>query len=389
MIFDDNGAGNKGCKEYSTPALQLEPITDLAECQTGLAAMGYTATLNSSITGPEHPPGCVIRAWPEINQFYFNTAHGQKRNIGPHGSDCAMLCKASTTDGQLPHHYSTHDASHNSAKSITSDAATSASTTPVFDQLPAHIVVTGNVQRFRLDGFMFKSERNYNRTTQITVIDESCAVRVDPSRQQMVFAGDESGSIGSMDFYADWLFYDSAYNGSACGIQVLGLGTKDVARFGYIDMGLDVADSAQATVLVDFMTGGRLQVRGNEGKERTGFLGIKMFAGLAIDYDVIITGSQDLAIGYLYAESLSHHIKLQGSSPSSSHSMVAATAAGPPGNIAIRGVKIHAYQLMKKSLLENTSIWLEAEGWAGSLLYTNSQAEYCDGCQKLNSEAPG
>ncbi len=69
--------------------------------------------------------------------------------------------------------------------------------------------------------------------------------------------------------------------------------------------------------------------------------------------------------------------------------MVAATAAGPPGNIAIRGVKIHAYQLMKKSLLENTSIWLEAEGWAGSLLYTNSQAEYCDACQKLNSEAPG
>eukprot|EP01043_Picozoa_sp_COSAG02_P047385 COSAG02_NODE_4538_length_5235_cov_13.865204_2_plen_1325_part_00 len=389
MIFDEDGSGDKGCAEYSTPTLKLEPITDVAECKTGLAAMGYTATLNSSITGPKHPPGCVIRAWPEINQYYFNTAHGQSKHIiGPHGSDCAVLCKASNMNLTLKidqglRHNSTNGASQNGAKSITARASPNA--TPSLNELPAHIVVTGNVQKFRLEGFMFKSERNYNRTTKVTAIDQSCAVRVDPgthtssSQQWMGVADDERVSLGPMDFYADWLFYDSAYNGSACGIQVLGLGTADVARFGYIDMSLDVADSAQATVLVDFMTGGRLQVRGNEGKQRTGFMGIKMFAGLAIDYDIVITDSQDLAIGYLYAESLSHHVKLQGSSPSG--------PPGIPGNIAIRGVKIHAYQLMKKGG-DNTSIWLEAEGWAGSLLYTNSQAEYCDGCQKLNSEAP-
>ena len=33
-------------------------------------------------------------------------------------------------------------------------------------------------------------------------------------------------------------------------------------RVGYLDMSLDVADSAEATILVDFMTGGRLTVRG-------------------------------------------------------------------------------------------------------------------------------
>ena len=388
MIFDDDGAGDKGCAEYSTPTLKLQPITDLAECKAGLAALGYTATLNDTITGPEHPPGCVIRAWPEINQFYFNTAHGQgKHLIGPHGSDCAVMCKVTNSStanvkiGQLPRHRLTNDADGTGTKSITATASQIAPTS--FDQLPAHIIVTANLQKFRLDGFMFKSERNYNRTTQATVIDDSCAVRVDPSQQQI----DTADTGEPMDFYADWLFYDSAYNGSACGIQVLGLGPKDVARFGYIDMGLDVADSAQATVLVDFMTGGRLQVRGNEGKERTGFMGIKMFAGLAIDYDVVVTGPQDLAIGYLYAESLSHHVKLQGSSSRGFDSGMATAAAGAPGNVAIRGVKIHAYQSMKKGG-DNTSIWLEAEGWSGSLLYTNSQAEYCDGCQKLNAEAP-
>jgi hypothetical protein len=54
------------------------------------------------------------------------------------------------------------------------------------------------------------------------------------------------------------------------------------------------------------------------------------------------------------------------------------------------GVKIHAYQnIAKPPLLQNTSIWLETNGWVGSLLYSNSQAEYCDGCMKLNKQAPG
>jgi hypothetical protein len=377
MIFDNDGAGDKGCAEYSTPTLKLTPVTDLAECQAGLAAMGYNAKLNTTITGPTHPRGCVLRAWPEIMQFYFNTARGQgKHTAGPHSKDCAMLCKASNSSEPTV-------LSSQSSRRVIDDASQEAPTASwsslsPFDKLPAHIVVSGVVQKFRLDGFMFKSERNYNRSTKVLAVEDTCTVRVQPAREGSAAAA----AAGSMDFYADWLFYEEAYNGSACGIQVLGLSINDVARFGYIDMGLDIAESAQATILVDFMTGGRLQVRGNEGKQRSGFLGIKTFAGLAIDYDIIVTGPQDFAIGYLYAESLSHHIKLQNSSLS------AASVASAPGNIAIRGVKIHAYQAMEKGGA-NTSIWLEAQGWTGSLLYSNSQAEYCDGCKKLNQEAPG
>ena len=40
-------------------------------------------------------------------------------------------------------------------------------------------------------------------------------------------------------------------------VQVIGLGAGDVLRVGYLDMSMDVVDSAEATILVDFMTGGR------------------------------------------------------------------------------------------------------------------------------------
>merc|ERR1712032_1808422 len=65
-------------------------------------------------------------------------------------------------------------------------------------------------------------------------------------------------------------------------------------------------------------------------------------------------------------------------------------ASSTPGNVAIRGIKVHCYQAMAKHPLvgRNTSIWLESHGWVGSLLYLGSQAEYCDGCKKINSEAP-
>ena len=252
----------------------LVQITDLATCTKAVAAMGYTATHNASLSGPLHPYGCVVRAWPPINQFFFNPDLGQKRLQGPHGEDCAVVCKAN----------------QGSAAATNAVAAIAA---PPPSLLPAHIVVSTNVQKFRLDGFMFKSQRTSNRTAGTTTIEDTCAVRVQSH------AVDTQDNTGPLDLHVDWLFYDMAYNGSACGIQLLGLGPKDVAQFGYIDMGLDVADSAEATVLVDFMTGGRLQVRGNEGKLRSGFLGIKMFAGLAIDYDVVISGPQDLAIGYL------------------------------------------------------------------------------------------
>lgn len=254
----------------------------------------------------------------------------------------------------------------------------------MFDTLPAHIVVGTTVQKFRLDGFMFKSQRSYNRTTAVAKVEDTCTVRVQPQSRA---GSSDSVSGQALDLYADWLFYDKAYNGSACGVQLLGLRSQDVVRIGYIDMGLDVADSAEASVLVDFMTGGRLQVRGNEGKPRAGFLGVKMFCGLAIDYDIIVTGAQDLVVGYLYAESLSHHIKLQ-AAPSRRKQVAA--AASKPGNVAIRGVKIHAYQGISKDPLikRNTSIWLESIGWNGNLLYSNSQAEYCDGCKNVNKAAP-
>jgi|EP01046_Picozoa_sp_COSAG06_P029413 hypothetical protein len=187
----------------------------------------------------------------------------------------------------------------------------------------------------------------------------------------------------------------------------------------------------------------------------------------AIDYDIVITGPQDVALGYACAhrpllvppalpvsplafspsltdslarldrrsdtESCSHHIMLQaepthdlsaGETTASNNIDIATAGSSRPGNVAIRGVKIHACahlfssqistlahlrsvllcccccllttschclvadQSMKKGGA-NTSIWLENHGWVGSLLYTNSQAEYCDACSKLNKAAPG
>jgi hypothetical protein len=125
---------------------------------------------------------------------------------------------------------------------------------------------------------------------------------------------------------------------------------------------VDAVDSAEATILIDFMTGGRLSVRGNVGKPRAGFLGVKMFCGLAVDYPLVVSGPQDLVLGYAYIESCSHYIMLQGATPSEATPSEAtpseATPSGVtvvdntttsiplidrPGNIAIRGVKIHAY----------------------------------------------
>ena len=403
----------------SCPTYGLFDINSAELCHTAILAIGFNA---SHLESPEKfVDGCSIESSCELFQF---CPPGNCQHQGPALENCAVICAktkpppAPPGPAPAPHpppppspavrcdptvkppekcpgdkkcpncgskSCTCPPASHwqNGApsNSLTASTAASTATSPTFDALPAHIVI-GTVQNFRLDGFMFKSQRNYNRTTLVLTVEDTCSVRVQPQSRAR---SSELVSAQALDLYADWLFYDKAYNGSACGVQLLGLRAQDVVRVGYLDMGLDVADSAEASVLVDFMTGGRLQLRGNEGKARAGFFGVKMFCGLAIDYDVILTGSQDLVIGYLYAESLSHHIKLQ-AAPSGS----AQAAASMPGNVAIRGVKIHAYQGISKDPLikRNTSIWLESAGWSGSLLYSNSQAEYCDGCLHVNKGAP-
>ena len=98
-----------------------------------------------------------------------------------------------------------------------------------------------------------------------------------------------------------------------------------------------VSDSAEATVLVDLMTGGRLSVRGNNGAPRDGFMGVKMFAGLAIDYDIVITGPQDVSIGYCYTESCSHHLMLQAAESTDTDAVASengASAVSHPGNVS-------------------------------------------------------
>lgn len=104
---------------------------------------------------------------------------------------------------------------------------------------------------------------------------------------------------------------------------------------------------------------------------------------------MIISGPQDLAVGYCYVESCSHHLKLQAAAVDSDELQA---KADHPGNVAIRGVKIHAYQAFNAAGvkgLKNTSVWMETNGWVGNLLYTNSQAEYCDACSALNAKKPG
>ena len=86
-------------------------------------------------------------------------------------------------------------------------------------------------QGFELDGFMFTGNK----------LEDSCVMRV----QQGPAVADSAAS--PLDLWVDWLFYSEAYNASACGIQLLGLGAKDVARFGYIDMSLDVRIPYRAT----------------------------------------------------------------------------------------------------------------------------------------------
>ena len=413
----------------SCPTYGLFDINSAELCRTAVLAIGFNAShLESS---ERFVDGCSIESSCELFQF---CPPGNCQHQGPALENCAVICAKTkpppAPPGPAPgppHPPPPHPpptpaptvrcdptvmppekcpgdqkcpncgtksctcppasrwqngAPSNSLTTSTAASTTAGTTTsPTFDVLPAHIVI-GIVQNFRLDGFMFKSQRNYNQTTAVLTVEDTCSVRVQPQSR----AGSSELVSGlALDLYADWLFYDKAYNGSACGVQLLGLRAQDVVRVGYLDMGLDVADSAEASVLVDFMTGGRLQLRGNEGKARAGFFGVKMFCGLAIDYDVIVTGSQDLVIGYLYAESLSHHIKLQASPFESTQA-----AASMPGNVAIRGVKIHAYQGISKdpSIKRNTSIWLESTGWIGSLLYSNSQAEYCDGCLHVNKGAP-
>ena len=279
MIFDGDGAGDKGCLQYSKPGLKLEPIADLAACKAAVAAMGYTATLNSTLSGPEHPKGCIVRAWPTDNQFYFNTEEPKdKKRLGPHGEDCAEVCKV--TSGHAPRRlvagYDDVDIENDSnghretvgsdSEALPAPAPAPAGFVPSPSKLqPSHLIVSSSVQGFQLDGFMFTGNK----------LEDSCTVRVQADDIAMTAA-----AATSMDLWADWLFYSEAYNASACGVQLLGLGAKDVARFGYIDMSLDVVDSAESTVLVDFMTGGRLSVRGNAGKARSGFMGVKLFAGL-------------------------------------------------------------------------------------------------------------
>ena len=91
--------------------------------------------------------------------------------------------------------------------------------------------------------------------------------------------------------------------------------------------------------LLSQMTGGRLTVEGNAGQPREGFLGVKAFAGLSFDYDVELNGPQDAVVGYLYGESLTHHVLLHGATGAG----VEEAAGGRPGHILYT---YHKYFLM-------------------------------------------
>jgi hypothetical protein len=89
----------------------------------------------------------------------------------------------------------------------------------------------------RVSGMFFSGNNWKDPLTNIT--HDVCSVRVSKTASDGTTPTASHSAVGAgptSDVWLDWLFYDGAYNASACGVQVVGLGAGDVMRAGYLDM---------------------------------------------------------------------------------------------------------------------------------------------------------